>query len=106
MRTTQLTLGLLLMTGATVACGQVGMGTEDGKATVNRREEAALRALDLAWSDTANRKDIDGTVSYMADDGETLAPNEPAAEIGSSVAVGATGSAPAEHRRQASGSRV
>ena len=80
MRMTPLTLGLCLMTGATLACGQAGTGTAGGKATVNRsEEEAALRALDLAWSDTANRKDIDGTVSYMADDGETLAPNEPAA---------------------------
>jgi hypothetical protein len=91
---------LLLTAGATVACG-------GGRATVDRKqEEAALRAADLAWSEVARRKDLDGIVSYMADDGETLAPNEPAAEIGSSVAVGATGSAPAEHRRQASGSRV
>ena len=79
MRVTQLTLGLFLITVATVACGPVGTGTENGKGTVARKEEAALRALDLAWSDTANRKDLDGTVSYMADDGETLAPNEPAA---------------------------
>lgn len=80
MKMTPLTLGLLLMAIAMVACGQADMGTDDGKATVNRsEEEKALRALDLAWSDAANRKDLDGVVSYMADDGETLAPNEPAA---------------------------
>lgn len=80
MKMTQLILGVFLITGATVGCGQVG--ADDRKAaTVNRgEEEAALRTLDLAWSDTANRKDLDGTVSYMADDGETLAPNEPAAK--------------------------
>lgn len=80
MRMTPLMLSLFLVIGSIVAWSQVGMAADGGKATVNRsKEEAALRALDLAWSDTANRKDVDGTVSYMADDGETLPPNEPAA---------------------------
>jgi hypothetical protein len=43
----------------------------------NRSEAAALRAL--AWLDAAARKNLDAVVGYMADDGETLAPNEPAA---------------------------
>lgn len=77
---TQLTFSVFLMIGAIVTWSQVGMGGDEKKAATNKsKEEAALRALDLAWSDTANRKDVDGTVSYMADDGETLAPNEPAA---------------------------
>ncbi|MDQ1347341.1 MAG: hypothetical protein QG573_710 [Acidobacteriota bacterium] len=42
-------------------------------------EEAALKALDKAWAEAANRKDLDATVAFMADDGETLAPNEPVA---------------------------
>ena len=42
-------------------------------------EEAALKALDKAWSEAAGRKDLDATVAFMADDGETLAPNEPVA---------------------------
>jgi ketosteroid isomerase-like protein len=46
---------------------------------VERRAEAALCTVDLAWADTANRKDLAGTVGYMADDGETLGPNAPAA---------------------------
>jgi len=66
--------------------GPVVVGAEEGKAMTNRaQEEAAIRAADLAWSKTANRKDIDGTVSYMADDGETLAPNEPAARDKKSI---------------------
>jgi ketosteroid isomerase-like protein len=79
MKMTELILGLFFMSSAIVACRQGGITTDAEKAAVNRKEEAALHALDLAWSDTANRKDLDGTVSYMADDGETLAPNEPAA---------------------------
>lgn len=80
MKIRKVAFGLLLVTGTMVSCGPASKGTDNAKATVNRsQEEAALRALDLAWSDTANRKDIDGVVSYMADDGETLAPNEPAA---------------------------
>lgn len=76
----QLILGLILIVVSTLACDQVATRTDIVKANVNRNEEeAVLRALDLAWSDTANRKDIDGTVSYMTDDGETLAPNEPPA---------------------------
>ncbi len=51
----------------------------DGRASTPTKEEAALRAVDVAWSEAAGRKDLDGVVSYMAEDGETLAPNEPAA---------------------------
>jgi ketosteroid isomerase-like protein len=57
-----------LTASASVAHGAGGASAED-----------TLRALDLAWSDAASRKDLDATVSYMADDGETLPPNEPAA---------------------------
>jgi ketosteroid isomerase-like protein len=66
-------LGLLLVAGVIPACGP-------GKPAVDRsEEEKALRALDIAWSEAANRKDVDAVVSYMADDGETLPPHEPAA---------------------------
>lgn len=61
-------LGLLLVAGVIPACGP-------GKPAVDRsEEEKALRALDIAWSEAANRKDVDAVVSYMADDGETLPP--------------------------------
>jgi hypothetical protein len=49
------------------------MRSDDGRARVTRKEKAALGALDLAWSDTTDRKDVDGIASYMADDGGTLA---------------------------------
>jgi ketosteroid isomerase-like protein len=62
------------------------MAAEAEKAMTNRaQEEAALRATDLAWSKTADKKDLDGTVSYMADDGETFPPNEPAAKDKKSI---------------------
>ena len=84
MKMIELILGLFFMASAIVACRQGGLHRPE-KATVNQKEEAELRALDLAWSDTANQKDFDGTVSYMADDGETLAPNEPAARGKASI---------------------
>jgi uncharacterized protein (TIGR02246 family) len=42
-------------------------------------EEAAIRALDEQWSATAAKNDLDGTVSYYADDAVLLAPNAPIA---------------------------
>ena len=77
---TRLAFALLVATGTIVSCAPSGGGPYKAKATINRsQEEAALRALDVAWSEAASRKDLDGVVSYMADDGETLAPNESAA---------------------------
>lgn len=71
-----------LLTGATVASGEA-------QAKVDRSaEEAALRAADLAWSAAAGRKDLDATVAFMADDGATLAPNEPAARDKAAVRKG------------------
>jgi ketosteroid isomerase-like protein len=65
------TLGLVLVMAASVAYG----------AAVDRsKEEAELRAADLAWAAAAGRKDLDATVAFMAADGETLGPNEPAAK--------------------------
>ncbi len=75
----KLTLGLLIMISAVSVLNGSLSGTSDARGSNNKKEEQMLRALDLAWSDSANRKDLDGVVSYMADDGETLAPNEPAA---------------------------
>jgi ketosteroid isomerase-like protein len=73
-------LALLVTAGAAVARGSDGAGAAESKGAATRsQDEATLRALDLAWSEAASRKDLDATVSYMADDGETLAPNEPLA---------------------------
>ncbi len=86
---TRWTLGFLLMTGAAVACGQGGATAEAGKSTSDRsKAEAELRATDLAWSAAASRKDVDATVAFMANDGETLAPNEPAAKDKAAVRTG------------------
>ena len=71
-----LTLGLLLIPWATIACTSTGVRSEK----VDRSaDEAELRAVDLAWSKAAGTKDVDAIVDFMAFDGETLAPNEPAA---------------------------
>jgi ketosteroid isomerase-like protein len=57
-------------------------GTRSANASDNAnasKDEQSLRAADIAWSDAAGRKDLDAVVGYMTEDGETLAPNEPAA---------------------------
>src|SRR5262249_36033212 len=42
-------------------------------------DEEAIRALDVAWSNAAQSKDLDKTVSYYADDASVLPPNMPIA---------------------------
>jgi len=88
-RILQWTAGLFLITGAAVAYGQGGAGVAAKQATSDRsKAEAELRATDLAWSAAASRKDVDATVAFMADDGETLPPNEPAARDKAAVRTG------------------
>ncbi|HUS10233.1 MAG TPA: DUF4440 domain-containing protein [Pyrinomonadaceae bacterium] len=79
MKRRKLIIGLLLMISAVGVLNWRVSRTGDAKASGNIKEEQELRALDRAWSDAANRKDLEAVVSYMADDGETLPPNEPAA---------------------------
>ena len=70
-------VGVLALTGAGASFGQTGKAPGAGKGSVDRSaDEAELKALDKAWSEAANRKDLDATVAFMAEDGETLAPNE------------------------------
>jgi len=66
------------LVGICLAVGS-GLAVAQGAKVDRAAEEAALRALDKAWSEAANRKDLDATVAFMAEDGETLAPNEPVA---------------------------
>jgi ketosteroid isomerase-like protein len=42
-------------------------------------ESAALRELDIQWAKAASAMDLDGTVSYYADDASLFAPNAPVA---------------------------
>jgi ketosteroid isomerase-like protein len=65
-----------------------GTAVSETQAPSLSKDAEALRAADLAWSDAANRKDLDAVVSYMADDGETLAPNEPVARGKDAVRAG------------------
>jgi ketosteroid isomerase-like protein len=80
MKMKMVTLSLLVLTGVIGALTLSVGKTDSAKSAGEKNEEEALRALDRAWSEAASRKDVDGVVSYMADDGETLAPNEPAAQ--------------------------
>jgi uncharacterized protein (TIGR02246 family) len=45
----------------------------------NSADEQAIRALDTAWSQAAQTRDLDKTVSYYADDASMLPPNMPIA---------------------------
>jgi ketosteroid isomerase-like protein len=48
-------------------------------ATMTKTDEAAIRALDEAWSHAAGTKDLDKTVSFYADDASMLPSNAPIA---------------------------
>lgn len=43
------------------------------------QDEAAIRAAEVAWSATINKKDVDQFVSYYAPDAVVMPPNEPVA---------------------------
>ena len=60
----------------TIGAPHVANAADDAKGS---NDEQALRAADIAWSEAAGRKDLDAVVAFMTEDGETLAPNEPAA---------------------------
>jgi ketosteroid isomerase-like protein len=47
--------------------------------------EAAIRTADQQWSATAAKNDLDGTVSYYADDAVLLPPNAPIARDKTSI---------------------
>lgn len=69
----------------------LSMTTARAASSADTPDEAALRATDLAWSAAASSKDVDATVGFMADDGETLPPNEPAARDKAAVKKGWVG---------------
>jgi len=51
------------------ACGQ------QAPADTRAADETAIRELDVKWSSAAAAKDLEGTVSYYADDASLLPPN-------------------------------
>lgn len=63
-------IALLLMA---VSC------TQQAPADTRAADEAKIKELDAQWSKTAMANDLDGTVSYYADDAYLLAPNAPIA---------------------------
>ena len=53
--------------------------TQQAPADTRAADEARIKELDAQWSKAAMANDLDGTVSYYADDAEMLAPNAPIA---------------------------
>jgi uncharacterized protein (TIGR02246 family) len=64
--------GCLALVVLTSACNQQ---TADTRAA----DESAVRDADAQWAKTAGANDLDGTVSYYADDASLLPPNAPIA---------------------------
>ena len=62
--------GCLALLSFTVACQQ---------ADTRAADESALKDLDAQWSKAAAAKDVEGTVSYYADDAVLMPPNAPIA---------------------------
>jgi uncharacterized protein (TIGR02246 family) len=52
---------------------------QDSSSKARGDDEAKIRDLDTKWSKTASANDVDGTVSYYADDASLLPPNAPIA---------------------------
>lgn len=73
-------LALLLAFAAATSCKHTEVSGAHGAPVDRRAEEAALRAADHAWAEMGRTGDVEGLLSFMADDGETLAPNEPLAK--------------------------
>ena len=84
MRTTMTLLAVALLVWST-ACDKPATKTQEvnaapakDKPAVNRVvEEKSLREADIAWSETAAKKDAEAVAAFMTDDGATLPPNEP-----------------------------
>jgi ketosteroid isomerase-like protein len=80
-----ITLLLAAVMAIAAACGPTSTKTQDVKAepakekpAVNRaEEEKSLKEADIAWSNAAEKKDVDSVAGFMAEDGSTLPPNAP-----------------------------
>ncbi len=69
------TLAMLTIATAAVSCGPKPQSTPDTRAA----DEAAIRNADIAWSRTAETRDLEALVSYYTDDAIVLPPNMPVA---------------------------
>jgi ketosteroid isomerase-like protein len=74
------TRSLVAIVVLTTACESKGSSPESHAA-----DEAAVRAADIAWSATAEKRDLDALVSFYGDDVVVLLPNAPAV-VGKSAA--------------------
>ena len=67
-------LVIVAIAGASVSCGPRPEPTPDTRAA----DEDAIRQADIAWSQTAQRRDLESLVSYYTNDVVVLPPNAPA----------------------------
>jgi len=72
-------VGGLLVALAMVLATNVALSAAAAKADESAASEKALRELDVQWSKAASAMDVDGTVSYYADDASLFPPNAPLA---------------------------
>ena len=89
-----LTIALATLCFATVSCNQKSVTNagntaanaenkkpETARPAVDRAaEEASLRSTELAWSETAGKKEIDNFMNFVTDDSIQLPPNAPSAK--------------------------
>ncbi len=66
---------LLLLMVVTLACQQQPAPPPDTRAA----DESAIRAAETEWSKRASAKDLEGILSYYAEDASMLTPNAPIA---------------------------
>ena len=66
-------IAMLTVAAATVSCGPKPQSTPDTRAA----DEAAIRDADIAWSRTAETRDLEALVSYYTYDVIVLPPNMP-----------------------------
>lgn len=76
-----------------VGCGGAGPTTSQPTAAVDTRaaDEAAIRAVDAAWTKAAESKDVAGTVAAYADNAVLMAPGGPASNGKEAIQKGFTG---------------
>src|SRR5215813_3953780 len=70
-----LLLPLLLLLSFAIAGCHTQSAPVDSRAT----DESALKMLDTYWSQAANARDVDKTISYYSDDAIVMPPNSPQA---------------------------
>jgi ketosteroid isomerase-like protein len=70
-------VGVVLVVG--IVAGLVGLQALSAQTDTRAADERAIRETDLAWAKAGTAKDLERTLSFLADDATEMAPNTPAA---------------------------